>query len=507
MEPDNYIERILKARVYDVASETPLDHAARLSHRLENRVMLKREDLQPVFSFKLRGAYNKIAHLSESAARRGVICASAGNHAQGVALAAQRRGIPAVIVMPQTTPSIKVNAVRNLGGEVVLHGDDYDSAYDHAQTIVRERNLVFVHPFDDPDVIAGQGTIGAEILRQTRGDLDAIFVPVGGGGLIAGIAVYAKYLNPKIRIIGVEPVDAAAMHDSMRAKKRVVLERVGIFADGVAVKKVGEETFRLCREHVDEIVLVDTDEICAGIQDIFEDTRSIVEGAGALAVAGLKKYCALNQWTGKRLVAVNSGANMNFDQLRYVAERSDVGQAREVLLAVEIPEQPGSFLKFCEILGSRAITEFNYRFGSRDRAQIFVGFGISRGREERDEVIGSLRAAGYGVTDMTDNEIAKLHVRYMVGGHVNGSVANERLYRFEFPERKGALLKFLQSIGTRWNITLFHYRNHGSDYGRVLAGIDVPPSDTAEFLDHLNVLHYSYSDETNNPVYRIFLGS
>jgi threonine dehydratase len=507
MAPDNYIERILKARVYDVASETPLDHAARLSHRLDNRVMLKREDLQPVFSFKLRGAYNKIAHLSESAARRGVICASAGNHAQGVALAAQRRGIPAVIVMPQTTPSIKVNAVRNLGGEVVLHGDDYDSAYDHAQTIVRERNLVFVHPFDDPDVIAGQGTIGAEILRQTRGDLDAIFVPVGGGGLIAGIAVYAKYLNPKIKIIGVEPVDAAAMHDSMRARKRVVLDRVGIFADGVAVKKVGEETFRLCREHVDEIVLVDTDEICAGIQDIFEDTRSIVEGAGALAVAGLKKYCALNQWQGKRLVAVNSGANMNFDQLRYVAERSDVGQAREVLLAVEIPEQPGSFLKFCEILGSRAITEFNYRFGTRERAQIFVGFGISRGKEERDEVIASLRAAGYGVTDMTDNEIAKLHVRYMVGGHVNGNVANERLFRFEFPERKGALLKFLQSIGTRWNITLFHYRNHGSDYGRVLAGIDVPQSDTAEFLDHLNVLHYSYSEETNNPVYRIFLGS
>ncbi len=507
MAPDNYIERILKARVYDVASETPLDHAARLSHRLENRVMLKREDLQPVFSFKLRGAYNKIAHLSESAAKRGVICASAGNHAQGVALAAQRRGIPAVIVMPQTTPSIKVNAVRNLGGEVVLHGDDYDSAYDHAQSIVRDRNLVFVHPFDDPDVIAGQGTIGAEILRQTRGDLDAIFVPVGGGGLIAGIAVYAKYLNPKIKIIGVEPVDAAAMHDSLRERKRVVLDRVGIFADGVAVRKVGEETFRLCREHVDEIVLVDTDEICAGIQDIFEDTRSIVEGAGALAVAGLKKYCALNRWQGKRLVAVNSGANMNFDQLRYVAERSDVGQAREVLLAVEIPEQPGSFLKFCEILGSRAITEFNYRFGSRERAQIFVGFGISRGREERDEVIASLRAAGYGVTDMTDNEIAKLHVRYMVGGHVNGNVANERLYRFEFPERKGALLKFLQSIGTRWNITLFHYRNHGSDYGRVLAGIDVPQSDTPEFLDHLNVLHYSYSDETNNPVYRIFLGS
>jgi threonine dehydratase len=505
--PDDYIERILKARVYDVAIESPLDPAPRLSRRIGSNVLLKREDLQPVFSFKLRGSYNKISHLSESVAKRGVICASAGNHAQGVALAAQRRGIPAVIVMPQTTPDIKVTAVRNLGGEVVLHGDDYDSAYEHALSIVRERNLAFVHPFDDPDVIAGQGTIAVEILRQSRGDLDAIFVPVGGGGLIAGIAIYAKFLNPKIRIIGVEPVDAAAMHDSMRAKKRVTLERVGIFADGVAVKRVGEETFRLCREHVDEIVLVDTDEICAGIQDIFEDTRSIVEGAGALAVAGLKKYCALNNWKDKRLVAVNSGANMNFDQLRYVAERSDVGQAREALLAVEIPEQPGSFLRFCEILGSRSVTEFNYRYGRKERAQIFVGFGLTRGKEDRDEVIGKLRAEGYGVTDMTDNEIAKLHVRYMVGGHVNGNVANERLYRFEFPERKGALLDFLKAVGTRWNITLFHYRNHGSDYGRVLAGIDVPASDTAEFLDHLNVLHYSYSEETNNPVYRIFLGT
>jgi len=504
---DNYIERILKARVYDVALESPLDAAPRLSRRIGNTVLLKREDLQPVFSFKLRGAYNKIAHLSESVARRGVICASAGNHAQGVALAAQRRGIPAVIVMPQTTPSIKVSAVRNLGGEVVLHGDEYDSAYEHAMSIVRDRNLAFVHPFDDPDVIAGQGTIAVEILRQSRGDLDAIFVPVGGGGLIAGIAIYAKYLNPKIRIIGVEPVDAAAMHDSLRAKKRITLERVGIFADGVAVKRVGEETFRLCREHVDEVVLVDTDEICAGIQDVFEDTRSIVEGAGALAVAGLKKYCAINNWQDKRIVAINSGANMNFDQLRYVAERSDLGQSREALLAVEIPEQPGSFLKFCELLGSRAVTEFNYRYGRKERAQIFVGFGLSRGREERDEVIASMRAAGYGVTDMTDNEIAKLHVRYMVGGHVNGNVANERLYRFEFPERKGALLQFLQAVGTRWNITLFHYRNHGSDHGRVLAGIDVPASDTAEFLDHLNVLHYSYSEETNNPVYRIFLGT
>jgi threonine dehydratase len=504
---DNYIERILRARVYDVAMESPLESAPRLSRRVGNSVFFKREDLQPVFSFKLRGAYNKIAHLSESVAKRGVICASAGNHAQGVALAARRRGIPAVIVMPQTTPNIKVNAVRDLGGEVMLHGDDYDSAYEYAQTIVRERNLAFVHPFDDPDVIAGQGTVAVEIMRQSRNELDAIFVPVGGGGLIGGIAVYAKYLNPKIKIIGVEPVDAAAMHDSMRAKKRVVLERVGIFADGVAVKKVGEETFRLCREHVDEIVLVDTDEICAGIQDIFEDTRSIVEGAGALAVAGIKKYCAQHSWQGKRIVAVNSGANLNFDVLRYVAERSDVGQAREALLAVEIPEQPGSFLRFCEILGQRAVTEFNYRHGTGERAQIFVGFAVSRGKEERDEVAAKLRAANYGVTDMTDNEIAKLHVRYMVGGHANGSVANERLYRFEFPERKGALLNFLQAVGTRWNITLFHYRNHGSDYGRVLAGIDVPSSDTAEFLDHLNVLHFSYSDETNNPAYRIFLRS
>jgi threonine dehydratase len=504
---DNYIERILRARVYDVAIESPLEPAPRLSRRLGNQVLFKREDLQPVFSFKLRGAYNKIAHLSESLAKRGVICASAGNHAQGVALAAKRRGIPAVVVMPQTTPDIKVSAVRDLGGEVVLHGDDYDSAFDHAQSIVRDRNLAFVHPFDDPDVIAGQGTVAVEIMRQANNEVDAIFVPVGGGGLIAGIAVYAKYLNPKVRIIGVEPVDAAAMHESLRAKKRVVLERVGIFADGVAVKKVGEETFRLCREHVDEIVLVDTDEICAGIQDIFEDTRSIVEGAGALAVAGIKKYCALNNWKDKRVVAVNSGANMNFDVLRYVAERSDVGQAREALLAVDIPEQPGSFLKFCEILGQRAVTEFNYRYGSKERAQIFVGFAVARGKEERDEVTAALRAAGYGVTDMTDNEMAKLHVRYMVGGHANGAVANERLYRFEFPERKGALLKFLQAVGTRWNITLFHYRNHGSDYGRVLAGIDVPASDTGDFLDHLNVLHFSYSDETNNPAYRIFLGS
>ena len=392
---DNYIERILRARVYDVATESPLEAAPRLSRRIGNTVLLKREDMQPVFSFKLRGAYNKIAHLSESVAKRGVICASAGNHAQGVALAAKRRAIPAIIVMPQTTPNIKVSAVRDLGGEVVLHGDDYDSAYEHAQSIVRERNLAFVHPFDDPDVIAGQGTVAVEILRQSRGEVDAIFVPVGGGGLIAGIAVYAKYLNPKIKIIGVEPVDAAAMHDSLRAKKRVVLDRVGVFADGVAVKKVGEETFRLCREHVDEIVLVDTDEICAGMQDIFEDTRSIVEPSGALAVAGIKKYCALNNWQDKRIVAINSGANMNFDQLRYVAERSDVGQAREALLAVEIPGAAWQLPQVLEILGQRAVTDSTTGMGPRNARR---SSWDSRWRAARKSVTKSSRSCAPPVT-------------------------------------------------------------------------------------------------------------
>src|SRR3954470_1907729 len=493
MAPDNYIERILKARVYDVASETPLDHAARLSNRLGNRVMFKREDLQPVFSFKLRGAYNKIAHLSESAAKRGVICASAGNHAQGVALAARKRGIHATIVMPQTTPHIKVQSVIDLGGEVVLHGDEYDVAYEHAMELTRERHLIYVHAFDDPDVIAGQGTIGMEILRQASAAPDAIFVPVGGGGLIAGIAVYVKSLYPHTKIIGVEPEDAAAMYESRRAGKRVVLDRVGIFADGVAVKRVGEETFNLCREYVDEIVLVDTDEICAAIQDVFEDTRSIVEPAGALAVAGVKKWIAREKCQGKRLVCINSGANMNFDRLRHVAERADLGGAREALLTVEMPEQPGSFLKFCETLGKRSVTEFNYRLEEGRPAQIFVGFGIAQGRAERDSVVSQLRAAGYRVNDMTDNEMAKLHVRYMVGGHARG-IKDEVLYRFEFPERPGALLRFLQAVGTRWNISLFHYRNHGSDHGRVLAGIQVPPAERQDFVLHIQELHYAYTD-------------
>ena len=502
-----YIERILKARVYDVAIESPLDPAVRLSGRLGNQVLLKREDLQqPVFSFKLRGAYNRIAHLSEGAAKRGVVCASAGNHAQGVALAARRRGIPAVIVMPQTTPQIKVQAVRDLGGEVVLDGDDYDSAFERALALARERNLVFVHPFDDPDVIAGQGTIGMEILRQTGGHLDAIFVPVGGGGLISGIAVYVKYLYPNVRIIGVEPQDAAAMHESLRAGKRVTLDRVGIFADGVAVRRVGEETFALCRQHVDEILTLDTDEICAAIQDIFEDTRSIVEPAGALAVAGMKKFVAREGWRDKRLVAINSGANMNFDRLRHIAERAELGGEREALLSVVIPEEPGSFLRFCASLGQRSVTEFNYRYESGQAAQIFVAFGLSGGRAEKDSVVSALRATGYTVTDMTDNEMAKLHVRYMVGGHARG-IQNELLYRFEFPERPGALLRFLGAVGSRWNISLFHYRNHGSDYGRVLAGIQVPAPQREEFVRHLHDLHYPYVEETANPAYRLFLGA
>jgi threonine dehydratase len=509
---DDYLQRVLKARVYDVAIESPLDVAPRLSRRLGNQVLLKREDLQAVFSFKLRGAYNKISHLSAAIAARGVICASAGNHAQGVALAARERGIPALIVMPHTTPAIKVQAVIDLGGEVVLHGDIYDAAYEHALTLVRERHMVFVHPFDDPDVIAGQGTIGMEILRQSGGVVDAIFVPVGGGGLIAGIAAYVKQLYPRVKIIGVEPEDAAAMYHSLQAGKRVTLERVGMFADGVAVRRVGEETFELVRRYVDEIILVDTDEICAAIQDIFEDTRAIPEPAGALAVAGIKRYLQRSASGGthirdQRLVAINSGANMNFDRLRHVAERADLGAAREALLAVEIPERPGSFLQFCEALGQRSITEFNYRYSGSEQARVFVGFALGHGHEEANTVIAQLRGAGYQVVDMSGNEIAKLHVRYMIGGRAPGmdAAVDELLYRFEFPERPGALLKFLKSIGTSWNISLFHYRNHGSDYGRVLAGIQVPKAERPVFLQHLQDLHYSYTDESANTAYRMFL--
>src|SRR5580698_240244 len=502
---ENYVDRILKAKVYDIAVETSLDPAPRLSRRLNNRILFKREDLQPVFSFKIRGAYNKIAQLSPISAQRGVICASAGNHAQGVALGARTRGIPAVIVMPLITPDIKVQAVADLGAEIVLHGDDYDQAYERAIELGRERGLVFVHPFDDPDVIAGQGTIAMEILRQHHGDdIDAIFVPVGGGGLIAGIAAYAKSLYPRIKIIGVEPEDAAGMYESLRAGKRVTLERVGIFADGVAVRRVGEEPFKLAQQYVDEILLVTTDQICAAIQDIFQDTRSIAEPAGALAVAGIKKYVAREGCTGRTLVAINGGANMNFDRLRYVAERADLGAQREALLAVEIPEVPGSFLRFCELLDKRSVTEFDYRYRESDTAQLFVGLALNQGKSERASLIEMLVDAGFAVTDMTENETAKLHVRYMVGGHAR-NLTDERLYRFEFPERPGALLKFLQAVGPKWNISLFHYRNHGSDYGRVLAGIQVPKETLTDFLLHLNELQYAYSEETDNPAYRIFL--
>ena len=503
---DDYLARILRAKVYDVAIDSPLDAAPRLSARLGNTVLLKREDLQPVFSFKLRGAYNKIAHLSAAVAGRGVICASAGNHAQGVALAARRRRIPAVIVMPGTTPDIKVQAVANLGGEVVLHGDVFDAAFEHALKLAQQRNLVFVHPFDDPDVIAGQGTIGMEILRQTGGELDAIFVPVGGGGLIAGIAACVKQLYPRVKVIGVEPEDAAAMHDSLRAGKRVTLDHVGLFADGVAVRRVGEETFELARRYVDDVVLVDTDQICAAIQDTFEDTRSLPEPAGALALAGLKAWVARGKVRDQKLVAINSGANMNFDRLRHIAERADLGAGRETLLAVEIPEERGSFLRFCELLGQRSVTEFNYRYQGSERAHIFVGIGAAASATEREAEIARLRAAGYTVLDMTHNEMAKLHVRYMVGGGGAG-IADELLYRFEFPERPGALHRFLQAIGANWNITLFHYRNHGSDYGRVLAGIQVPRAERQRFLEHLNELRFPYAEETANPAYRMFLGT
>ncbi|MDX1655417.1 MAG: threonine ammonia-lyase, biosynthetic [Candidatus Competibacteraceae bacterium] len=501
-----YLEKILTAPVYDVAAESPLDPMPRLSQRLGNRILLKREDLQPVFSFKLRGAYNKISGLAAEVRERGIICASAGNHAQGVALAAQRLQVMATIVMPATTPPIKVEAVRRFGGEyveTVLIGDAFDEAYKHAMALQAERALTFIHPFDDPAVIAGQGTIGLEILRQHPNPIEAIFIPVGGGGLLAGIAVCIKQLRPDIKIIGVEPDEAASMYQALRQDQRVMLEQVGIFADGVAVRQVGEETFRVARQTVDEVILVTTDEICAAIKDIFDDTRSIAETAGALGVAGLKRYIAREGVCGANLVAINSGANINFDRLRHVAERAELGEEREVLLAVTIPERPGSFRGFCEIIGKRSITEFNYRYSDPQQAQIFVGVQIGH-RDERPRLIATLREHGHRVLDMTDNEMAKLHVRYMVGGH-GPNVTNELLYRFQFPERPGALLKFLNGLAGDWNISLFHYRNHGSDYGRVLTGIQVPPGERDQFQTFLEELGYEYWEETDNPAYRLFL--
>jgi len=504
----DYLERILNARVYDVAIETPLDLAHNLSQRAGNRIVLKREDMQPVFSFKLRGAYNKMAHLSAARRARGVICASAGNHAQGVALAAQKLGCRAVIVMPVTTPRIKVDAVQKRGAEVVLHGESFDEASRHARTLEKEEKLTFVHPFDDPEVIAGQGTIGMELLRQHPDAIDAVFCCVGGGGLIAGVAAYVKRLRPKTKIIGVEAVDADAMARSLAAGKRITLEQVGLFADGAAVKQVGEHTFALCQQYVDEIVRVDNDAICAAIKDVFEDTRSILEPAGALAVAGAKAWARQHRLKNKTLIAVASGANMNFDRLRFVAERAEIGEQREAVLAVTLPEKPGAYRQFVALIGHRSITEFNYRYHDAQQAHVFVGVQV-QGRLEASRLVEVLRRHGYPTLDLTDDEMAKLHVRYMVGGHPPPHAmtgCRELLYRFEFPERPGALMHFLDQMRGDWNISLFHYRNHGADIGRVLVGLQVPPDEMDTFAQFLHSLGYPYHDETDNPAYRLFLG-
>ncbi|OGA08673.1 MAG: PLP-dependent threonine dehydratase [Betaproteobacteria bacterium RIFCSPHIGHO2_12_FULL_69_13] len=502
MKRSDYLERILKARVYDVAHESPLELAPALSKRLRNRLLLKREDLQPVFSFKLRGAYNKMAGLPRKRLAKGVIAASAGNHAQGVALAAQRLSCRAVIVMPVTTPRIKVDAVAARGAEVVLRGDSYDEAYAHAMRLKRRRGLVLVHPYDDPEVIAGQGTIGVEILRQHAQPIDAIFVPVGGGGLISGIAAYVKRVRPQVRIVGVEPTDADAMARSLKAGRRVKLDQVGLFADGVAVKEVGRETFRLCRRLVDEMVLVDTDEMCAAIKDVFEDTRVVLEPAGALAVAGAKRWVERRGARGKTLVAIASGANTNFDRLRFIAEEAELGEHREAVLAVTIPERPGSFKKFCATLGAKSISEFNYRIGDSKNAHIFVGIEVAN-RNETARIVRNLDRHGLRTLDLSDNGMAKEHVRHMVGGRARAK--NELLYRFEFPERPGALMKFLTAMRGDWNISLFHYRNHGADTSSVLVGMQVPAREMGEFRRFLAKLGYPFADESRNPAYRLFL--
>ena len=513
MHPD-YLEKVLNAQVYDVAVETPLDLASNLSARVCNRILLKREDLQPVFSFKLRGAYNKIASLSPEKLKRGVICASAGNHAQGVALSASKIGCRAVIVMPETTPAIKIEAVRRRGGEVVLAGTSYDDAYAKALELEKSEKLTFVHPFDDPEVIAGQGTIAMEILRQHsrhNGPIHAIFCCVGGGGLIAGVAAYIKRLRPEIKVIGVETFDADAMRQSLAAGKRVRLEQVGLFADGTAVKMVGEETFRVCKEFLDEVILVDTDAICAAIKDVFEDTRSILEPSGALAVAGAKEYARQHKLKDKNLVAVASGANMNFDRLRFVAERAEIGEQREAVFAATLPEKPGAYKKFLSLIGNRNITEFNYRYHDDRAAHIFVGIQVAD-RKETHKLVDSLQKHGYPTIDLTDDEMAKNHVRHLVGGHAPracgepASGLKELIYRFEFPERPGALMNFLNRMSAGWNISLFHYRNHGADYGRVLVGMQVPEHDMAAFRQFLDDLGYAYWDENANPAYQLFLG-
>jgi threonine dehydratase len=499
----SYLQRILTARVYDVAVETALAPARALSRRLGNHVLLKREDQQSVFSFKLRGAYNKMAHLTPQQLAQGVICASAGNHAQGVALAARKLGCKALIVMPVTTPRVKVDAVQALGGEVVLHGDSYSDAYAHALTLQSEHSLTFVHPFDDPDVIAGQGTVGMEILRQHQGPIHAVFVAIGGGGLIAGVAAYIKAVRPDVRVIGVQTTDSNAMHQSVKAGRRVQLHDVGLFSDGTAVKLVGKETFKLTRALVDDFIEVDTDEVCAAIKDVFQDTRSVLEPAGALGVAAIKQYVKTHKLKGQTLVTITCGANMNFDRLRFVAERAEFGEQREALFAVTIPEERGSFKRFCELMGPRSVTEFNYRISHESRAHVFVGLTISRS-DEAERIERHFVRQGFATVNLTHDELAKEHVRHMVGGR-SELARDERLYRFEFPERPGALMRFLAAMHPGWNISLFHYRNQGADYGRILVGIQVPQADERAFASFLKTLAYPYTDETANPVVQLFL--
>ncbi|MFN7288203.1 MAG: threonine ammonia-lyase, biosynthetic [Burkholderiales bacterium] len=505
VKADEYLKKILTARVYDVAAETPLETAHWLSRRLDNTVLLKREDLQPVHSFKLRGAYNKMAHLSREQLERGVIAASAGNHAQGVALAAQRLKCRAVIVMPVTTPQVKIDAVASRGVEVVLQGDSYSDAYQHALTLQAREGLIFVHPFDDPDVIAGQGTIGMEVLRQHPGPIDAIFIAIGGGGLAAGVAAYVRAVRPEIKLIGVQTLDSDAMARSIQAGERIELKDVGLFSDGTAVKLVGEETFRLCRELLDDIVLVDTDAACAAIKDVFQDTRSILEPAGALAIAGLKLWAEREEARGKTLVAIACGANMNFDRLRFVSERAEIGEQREAVFAITVPEERGSFRRLCGLVGPHNVTEFNYRISDAAEAHVFVGLQVAN-RAQAREIAVQFTASGFATLDLTDDELAKLHLRHMVGGH-SPLAQDERLYQFEFPERPGALMRFLTAMNPGWNISLFHYRNHGADYGRILIGMQVPESGRQEFQDFLQGLGYPYSDETAHPAYRLFLAS
>lgn len=504
--PQSYIKRILDARVYDVARETPVDRAELMSRRLDNRVWLKREDLQPVFSFKLRGAYNKMQQLTAEQRARGVVAASAGNHAQGLAMAAQKLHVKATIVMPRTTPQIKVDAVRDRGAKVVLKGDVYDEAAEYAARLVEEKGMTYVHPFDDPDVIAGQGTVGMEIVRQLEQPLDAIFVPVGGGGLLAGVAAFVKYVWPQTRVIGVEPEDAACLQLALQRGRRAVLPEVGLFADGCAVAQIGKETFRVIKGLVDEVITVSTDEMCAAIKDIFEDTRSIAEPAGALALAGLKHYAEREGAQDQDLLAIVSGANTNFDRLRYISERTEIGEQREAVISVTIPEKPGSFRRFCNALGRRNITEFNYRYVDAGSAQVFVGLSVIPGGKDLADLLAGLQQKGYEAQDLTDNEVAKLHIRYMVGGHAPGNLDDERVYRVEFPERPGAMAKFLSGLGQRWNISMFHYRNHGAAYGRILVGVQVPAAEKREFTGVLEAIEYRYWDETENLAYQLYLG-